>query len=133
MSKRYLSLVLIGALSHMTLLMTPMSVVGQAEKDARPTAIIKADVAAFGIGREARVSVKLKQGKKLKGYVSQVGEDSFVITDSRTGSTTSIAYGDVAEIKRNKGLSTGKAILIGVGATFGVLLLLSTIKYGPNR
>lgn len=132
MSKKCLSLVLIGALSHMTLLMTPMSVNGQAEKGTRLT-ITKADVAAFGIGREARVSVKLRQGKKLKGYISQAGEDSFVITDSKTGSTNSIAYGDVAEIKRNKGLSTGKAILIGVGATFGVLLLLSTIKYGPNR
>ncbi len=131
MSKKYLSLVLIGALSHMMLLMTPTSVNGQTEKDTRLTA--KADVAAFGIGPDARVSVKLREGKKLKGYISQAGEDSFVITDSKTGSTTSIAYAEVAEVKRKKGLSTGKAILIGVGATFGVLLLISTIVYGPNR
>lgn len=133
MSKKYLSLVLIGALSHMMLLMTPTSVNGQTEKDTRLTAKAKADVAAFGIGPDALVSVKLREGKKLKGYISQAGEDSFVITDSKTGSTTSIAYAEVAEVKRKKGLSTGKAILIGVGATFGVLLLISTIVYGPNR
>jgi hypothetical protein len=133
MSKKYLSLVLMVALSHMMLLMTPTSVNGQTEKDTRLTAKAKADVAAFGIGPDARVSVKLREGKKLKGYISQAGEDSFVITDSKTGSTTSIAYADVAEVQRKKGISTGKAILIGVGLTFGVLLLLSTIKYGPNR
>ena len=132
MSKTYLSLVLIGALSHMMLLMTPMSVNGQGEKDTRLTAIAKADVAAVGIGREARVSVKLRQGKKLKGYISQAGEDSFVVTDSKTGSATSIAYADVAEVQRQKGLSTGKAILIGVGATLGVLFLISAIINGGS-
>lgn len=124
MSKKCLSLVLIGALSHMILLTTPTSANGQAEKDTRLTAKAKADVAAFGIGPDARVSVKLLEGKKLKGYISQAGEDSFVITDSKTGSTTSIAYAEVAEVKRQKGISTGKAIVIGVGATFGVLFFL---------
>ena len=87
MSKKYFSLVLIVALSHMMLLMTPTSVYGQAEKDKRLTTKAKADVAAFGIGPDARVSVKLREGKKLNGYISQAGEDSFVITDSKTGST----------------------------------------------
>ncbi len=133
MSRRYLSLVLIGAMSHMMLLMASTTVNGQAEKDKRLTAKAKADVAAFGLGPDARVSVKLRQGKKLKGFISQAGEDSFVITDSKTGSTTPIAYADVAEVQRQKGISTGKAILIGVGATFGVLFLISAITYGVNR
>jgi hypothetical protein len=133
MSRNYLSFVLIGALSQMMMLMTPTPINGQAEKDRRLTAKAKADVAAFGIGPDARVSVKLREGKKLKGYISQAGEDSFVITDSKTGSTTSIAYAEVAEVQRKKGISTGKAILIGVGATFGVLFLISTITYGVNR
>jgi hypothetical protein len=132
MSRKYLSLVFIVTLSHMTLLMTPMSVNGHAEPDARLTAKAKADVAAAGVGREARISVKLRQGKKLKGYISQAGEDSFVITDSKTGSTTSIAYADVAEVQRKNGLSTGKAILIGAGATFGVLFLISAIINGGS-
>ncbi len=133
MSRRYLSLVLIGAMSHMMLFMASTTVNGQAEKDKRLTAKAKADVAAFGLGPDARVSVKLRQGKKLKGFISQAGEDSFVITDSKTGSTTPIAYADVAEVQRQKGISTGKAILIGVGATFGVLFLISAITYGVNR
>jgi hypothetical protein len=133
MSKKYLSLMLIVALSHMMLLMAPTSVYGQAEKEQRLTAKAKADVAAFGIGPEARVSVKLRAGKKLKGYITQAGEDGFVITDSKNGSTTSIAYADVAEVQRQKGLSTGKAILIGVGATFGALFLIGIITYGVNR
>ena len=132
MFKKYLSLVLIGALFQVTLLMTPMSVNGQAEKDTRLSAKTKADVAAVGIGPEAKVLVKLRQGKKLKGYISQAGEDSFTITDSRTGSTTSIAYADVAEVQRHKGLSTGKAILIGVGATLGVLFLISAVINGGS-
>jgi len=117
----------------MMLLMASTTVNGQAEKDKRLTAKAKADVAAFGLGPDARVSVKLRQGKKLKGFISQAGEDSFVITDSKTGSTTPIAYADVAEVQRQKGISTGKAILIGVGATFGVLFLISAITYGVNR
>jgi len=133
MSKKYLSLLLIGALSHVMLLMTPTSVNGQTERGTRLTAKVKADVAAFGVGPEARVSVKLRAGKKLKGYISQAGEDSFVITDSKTGSTNSIAYADVAAVQRQKGLSTGKAILIGVGATFGALFLIGIITYGVNR
>ena len=56
----------------------------QVGKDAALTVKVKTDVAARGTGKNKRVEVKKKDGTKLKGYVSQAGEDSFTLIDSKT-------------------------------------------------
>ncbi len=62
------------------------------EKAARDAAKVKASIASLGTGTDARVEVKLKDGSKLKGYVSQINENSFVVMDEKTAAATEVLY-----------------------------------------
>lgn len=105
-------------------------VYAQSEDDARLLAKVKADVAALGVGAEAQVRVKLRDGKTLKGYISQANEDSFTVANAKSGATIVVPYKTVAEARRPRGLSTRAAIFTGVGITFGSLMLLGLIFGG---
>jgi len=88
---------------------------------------VKASVAKRGTGPKAKVTVKLKDQTKLKGYISNASGDSFTVSDSKTGQTRTLAYSDVAEVKKQGGLSLAAKIGIGVGAGVGALALLYVI------
>ncbi len=83
------------------------------ENDASSTAKIKAYVGKRGTGEKKVVKVKMLNGTKLKGYISQSGEDSFTVTDLKTKQDASIAYRDVARVERN-GLTKGDKIALGI-------------------
>ncbi|HEU4872479.1 MAG TPA: hypothetical protein VFT44_05210, partial [Pyrinomonadaceae bacterium] len=84
-------------------------------------------VAKRGTGPKAKVTVKLKDKTKLKGYISSASSDSFSLSDSKTGQVRTLAYSDVAEVKKQGGLSLAAKIGIGVGVTVGVLALVIAI------
>jgi len=88
---------------------------------------IKAAVAKHGTGPKAKVTVKLKDKTKLKGYISNAGGDSFTLSDSKTGQARTLAYSDVAEVKKQGGMSLAAKIGIGVGAGLGALALTYAI------
>lgn len=93
------------------------------EKEAKAAAKVKANIEKLGTGKEARIQVKLKDGMKLKGYVSQINESSFTVTDDATGTTTEVPYPQAKQVKGNN-LSTGAKIAIGVGIVVVVLVIL---------
>ena len=93
------------------------------ERQALLAERVKAGVAELGAGEEARVTVRLKNKSQLSGYVSQIREDCFEVTDLKTGVPTTIAYPDVAKAKGHN-LSTGAKIAIGVGVGVGIFLLI---------
>lgn len=89
---------------------------------------IKISVAKLGVGEKARGTVTLNSGAKIKGYVSQAGDEDFVIRDRKTNAPTTIRYADVAKVQADKGHSKAKhlglGIGIGVGAFLGILLIV---------
>ncbi len=86
------------------------------------------DVAKVGIGREARVEVSLKDRTKIKGYVSQVEADSFVVTDAG-GATRSVAYADVAKVsKKSNGFWTRTKVITAVAVGVGLIVTWSIVK-----
>jgi hypothetical protein len=84
---------------------------------------LKTDVYRFGVGKDARVVVKLKDGSKIKGYISGTIDDSFDLTHSKTKQITAIPYRDVTEIKKT-GISKGKKILIGIGIAAAITVVV---------
>jgi hypothetical protein len=101
------------------ILQTPAFTNAQISQDAQHAVKIKANIAAIGAG--ARVSVKLRDGKKLTGRIESVGEDTFVITDAKSNVNRTLAYSDILKAERMKGLSTTAKVLIGVGATMWLM------------
>ena len=87
---------------------------------------MKTDVAKLGTGKDSRIQVKLKDGTKLKGYVSQISENSFVVVDEKTGALAEVPYPNAKQVKGNN-LNTGVKILLGVAIVFGILLIISSL------
>jgi hypothetical protein len=121
MSKKLLTLSLAFLLSNLlaglALAKTPQE--GLTPEQAR------AKVARAGTGEKAKVTVWTKDGKKTKGYVSQAGEDNFVLRDRKTDTPTTIAYSDVTKLDINRGHSGLRNTLIGVGV--GVAAVFATL------
>ena len=66
---------------------------------------------------ETRVKVKLRNGSEVKGRLTQSSENSFTLTNEKTGNRSDIAYADVLNVE-GRGMSKKKKtfIAIGVGA-----------------
>lgn len=75
---------------------------------------IKRSVRELSTGDSPAVVVKMKNGTKVEGQISQVMDGSFDVVDSKTRQTATILYGDVSSVKR-KGMSKGSKIAIGAG------------------
>ena len=84
------------------------------EQETRLAEKVKEGIHKLGTGAEARVAVKLRDKRKLKGYVSEAGEDSFVIVDEKTRASSTVTYSQVKQVKGNN-VSTAAKIAIGVG------------------
>lgn len=83
------------------------------EKEAKFIEKVKADIAKLGTGKDSRIQVKLKDGTKLKGYIGQINENSFVVIDERSGAPTEVPYPKTKQVKGNN-LSTGVTIALAV-------------------
>jgi hypothetical protein len=96
------------------------------EQDAQLAQKVKAGIARLGTGPQARIELKLRDDRKLKGYVSEVKEDGFIVTDPKTGAQTQVAYPQVKVAKGNN-LSEAAKFAIGAAAiiAIGVIVALS--------
>ena len=106
-----------------------------AAKDPVPQAEkIKMKVAKMGTGEKAKAKIKLRSGEKLKGYISSAGENDFVLTDKKSGKTTTIAYADVDEVKK-PGLSQGTkiALIVVVAVVATAAILAAVVVHGLNH
>jgi ABC-type Fe3+-hydroxamate transport system substrate-binding protein len=77
------------------------------------------------IGFDERVEVKLNDGTKLKGRVTGIADDQFVITDQK-GSATKIPYSNIKRVVKHDD-TTGsqlRTLAMGVGVLAGVLAIL---------
>ena len=106
--------------------------IARAQSDAASDKV-KAEVAKRGTGPKAKVTVKLKDKTTLKGYISNASGDSFTLSDSKTGQVRTLAYSDVAEVKKQGGMSLAAKIGIGVGVGVGALALLVAIGCAVNN
>lgn len=105
MFRKYLTSFLI-----LSLLTTQLFAQTKAEKkateEAARVAQMKATIQGYGTGEDALIEVKLKTGKKLKGYISETKEELFVVADTAAASSHDIRYAEVAAVKPYK-LPTG--------------------------
>jgi hypothetical protein len=127
MFKRFISLALAVLIAVPLTQVQVIAADSNAEKEARYVEKVKAGVAKLGVGPDARVKVKLKDKTKIDGYVSEVGDDSFNVTDLKTGSTTTVAYPNVAQVQGNN-LSTRTKIIIAAAIVTGVIITLYIVR-----
>jgi hypothetical protein len=123
MIKKLTTLALAGLLLQMAYA-PPAVAKTAAEKEAQFVEKLKAGVARLGTGPEARIEVRLRDNTKLKGYVSEVKDGGFAVTDPKTGASTQVAYPQVKVAKGNN-LSKGAKLAIGVAALTALFITLA--------
>lgn len=123
MFRKALSFILMGLILNLTFYSTARANTDP-EKEAGFAAKVKAAVTKPGTSSNARIAVKLRDKTKIKGYVSQVREDSFVVVDDKTGASTEIPYPQVKGAKGNN-LSIGSEIAISIG----ILLVIALYRH----
>lgn len=122
MFKKYLSLALV--ISVINLSFGAAAFAGaKTDKEAKFAAKVKNELVKLGTGTDARVEVKLRDKTKLKGYVSQINEDSFVVVKDNTNTPVEVSYSQTKQIKGNN-LSTGAKIAIGIGIGVAILFVV---------
>ncbi len=108
------------------------SIVAQVKQEITPffTADVKRRILKLGTGAEAKVEVKLQDKTKLKGYVSKVTDDSFVVMDPKTNAETTVLYPTVTNLKTKR--TTRE--LIAVSSVIGGLgfVLLMVLAWRPQ-
>jgi hypothetical protein len=125
--RRTLMIMLVGALTFTSFGIRPVhardgEVIPSVEK-------ARATVARLGVGKDARVEVRLRDGGKLKGYIGEVAADSFTVIDSKTGAPTIVSYADVIQVKKQgNGLSTLTKVLIGAAVATGAIIGWQIVK-----
>lgn len=83
---------------------------------------IRAKVQKIGVGRNARVEVRLRDSTQLKGYISNADQASFTVVDSKAGSSKTVSYADTSSVKKaGGGLSAKTWIILGAAAAGAVV------------
>jgi hypothetical protein len=126
MIKKWLSFTLICLLSVIAEC-SLVSAQTNTEKTVSSIARVKTEVAKRGTGEKKRVEVKMLDGTKRKGYISQAGEDSFTLIDSDTRQAVSIAYADVAQVKKPGPTGDTIALWIIGGAAAVTAVVLGSV------
>ncbi len=96
------------------------------ERSSRFIERVKEGIARLGTGPDARVEVKLQDRTKLKGYLSEVSADGFVVNDAKTGAATRVAYPQVTQVKGHN-LSTNQRVAVVVVLAVATVIALYCI------
>jgi hypothetical protein len=101
----------------------PSTFAEQRAQQAEQAAVkIKATVAGIGVGEKSQVKVTLHDKRVVKGYVSELQDDAFVVRDKENGREQTVPYNAVAHIER--GGNRIVEIAVGAGIVVGLLLVL---------
>lgn len=131
--KKFLSLALSVLLLHVSSFAglaneSPLERVNKAQLASE----VKAGIAHLGMGKSSVVRVVLYDKTKYHGYITEIGEDSFVVADAKTGATAPIAYPEVKGIKGNN-FSTGAKFGIGVAIVAAVAIIIAVVASGGDN
>lgn len=118
--KKILALVVLGIFCILTPGLTASA---QTAKQLQATEKARASVLKLGVGRTSRVEIKLNDETKVKGYISDAGQDRFTVTDLQNGSSQTLLYSDVADVKKpGGGISSRTWIILGGAAAAAVVV-----------
>ena len=102
------------------------SIRAQSPQNAPQTDAIRAQVNKLGTGKKARVHVRLLDQTKLKGYIADSSTDSFTLIDSK-GTSRTLAYSDVVEVKKQRGGISPLTWGIIAGAGVATAIVFATV------
>ncbi len=97
-------------------------VVAQTASNTQAVERLRTKVQKIGTGPNARIEVNLRDKTQLKGYISAADQESFTVTDRKTGSTRTVSYADASGVKKLGGEVSSKTwIILGAAVVGGIV------------
>ncbi len=122
--KKYIGLVLIGLILNLAF----SSFAFAQDSETRATQKIKIRVAEIGT-RGKVVEVKFKDKTKIKGYITEIKEDSFVLVSKKNGASTDISYDKVKNIQPILATSRKVGLTVAAGLlAFGIIGAIVSLR-----
>ncbi len=90
---------------------------------------IRSRIAVAGVSSEKTVEVRLKDGTRLKGHITNIQEDSFDLSVVPNGEKKSILYSDVSKVGTS--WSTKRVVLV-LGFVVGTLIAIFAFVHQAN-
>jgi len=94
------------------------------DTQARATEKAKISVAKFGTGGKL-TEVKLNDGTKIKGYITEIKDDRFVLVSKKNGASVNVPYNEVKNVRRT--FTTFQRVVVITGVTLAVIVLIPVI------
>ena len=117
MLKKMLSILLIGLVMNLAI----VTAFAETKKEKDLADKLKSEITKLGVGIDAKIQVKLKDGTKIKGYVLEIGNDQFVVINEKNSQATPIPY---SQVKQAKGKSDKYYLVFGI---IGIVALIVVI------
>src|SRR5262245_23973953 len=127
MIKRTCSIIVACLLTLSTIVYQSSSASSNPDKDTKLAQKVKTAILQLGTGPSSQVDIKLRDKTRLSGYVSEIGDNSFAVTDLKTAEVTTVAYPNVAQVKGNN-LSTRTKWIIAGAVAAGVAITLYIVR-----
>lgn len=87
----------------------------------------KQQVSQRGTGERSKWEAQLLDGRKIRGYVSQLQQEGFTLVAEKTGETVDLKYAELEALKPRTGMSKGAKIALFAGVAAGVILAAGAI------
>ena len=124
MFKKLASLAIVGLLIQTIICVESASASSKAEKEAQRVENMKARVLKLAVSKEANILVTLRDKTKVVGVISDVGEDSFVLTDPKAATAATVAYSNVTQVQRKRAADWKiGALIVAVGLSLAVVFV----------
>jgi hypothetical protein len=124
LTKKYVA----GLLSVVVLVLGltfPVSTSAQSLSDVEKT---RSKVQTLSLNRDKKIEIKLRDKTNIKGYITAVEPDSFMVTDSKTAASQRISYSEVEDVKKVGGGFSPKMWLIIGGVAAGAITTWVLVK-----
>lgn len=142
MLRKLLSTLIVGCFCLNASAAMSQSTEPQKAKQTKHAQKMKRIIFKSGVGPGNDVEVTLRDKRKVKGYVSEIKDDYFVVMEPKSGASTVLDYEQVQkvrlwlvvknQVRRDFG-SPGrfmKTVGIGLGVTFGAIALICVASKG---
>jgi hypothetical protein len=103
-----------------TAVLFPAPTVGQNIQPGE-SARIHSEVQKLSADRGRKVEIRLRDHTKTKGYITAVDQDTFTLSEPKTGTFQTIGYNEVLEAKRS-GSGSKKPSFIAAGVAAAVIV-----------
>lgn len=99
------------------------------DTEARAAEKIKIKVVKLGVGGKL-TEVKLKDKTKIRGYITEIKDDHFVLVSKKNAASTDISYDQVKSVGRT--FTTLQKIVVATVGVIGAVFLLAGICVATN-